>query len=180
MKNKYQTEEKKISRKEYLKEYGKQWRKKHSEYLKEYGKQWRKKHSEYRKEYYKKHLDEEKDRMKLYYKENYENIKEYIKKYITEKYYNTQYGRALYLIGAYKRADKNMGRKKGDLSPQWIVENIFSQPCHYCGETDWRKMGCDRIDNSLPHTPDNVVPCCAECNRKRGTKDYEEFKKSIL
>ena len=65
------------------------------------------------------------------------------------------------------------------LTPDWIVEHIFNQPCHYCGKTDWTKMGCDRIDNSLPHTQDNVVPCCAECNRKKARYSYDEYMKMI-
>jgi hypothetical protein len=64
---------------------------------------------------------------------------------------------------------------KCTLTPEWIVENIFSKPCHYCGKEGWELIGCDRIDNSKPHTPDNVVPCCWECNKKRGRRDYEEF-----
>ena len=62
---------------------------------------------------------------------------------------------------------------------EWIVEHIFTEPCHYCGKTDYHELGCDRIDNALPHTPDNVVPCCAECNKKRGTTPYDEFIKRM-
>ena len=61
-----------------------------------------------------------------------------------------------------------------------MVEDIFTKPCHYCGEEGWEIMGCDRIDNSKPHTPNNVVPCCDKCNRKRGRRDYEEFVLDIM
>ena len=60
-----------------------------------------------------------------------------------------------------------------------MVENTFNDHCLYCGETDWIKLGLDRIDNSKPHTPDNVVTCCEKCNTKRGNKSYEEFLKEI-
>lgn len=91
------------------------------------------------------------------------------------EYYATPMGRATHLFGGYKRLDKKYNRGECTLTAQWIVDNIFSKPCHYCGETDWRKIGCDRIDNSKPHTENNVIPCCTECNAKRGTKEYNKF-----
>lgn len=45
------------------------------------------------------------------------------------------------------------------------MENIFAKPCAYCGETDWTQLGCHRIDNSKPHTIDNVVCCCRKCHK---------------
>ena len=89
----------------------------------------------------------------------------YRKKY-QEKYKDTPIGRAIALLGGYKASDKLHNRGKGDLTPQWIVDNIFSKPCAHCGETDWTKIGCNRIDNSKPHTMDNVEPCCDKCNRE--------------
>lgn len=100
--------------------------------------------------------------------------KEDIAKYQAE-YYQTKKGKAKHLFNTYKSSDKKYNRGECTLTAEWIVENIFSQPCHYCGRTDWRKMGCDRIDNSLPHTPDNVVPCCYHCNCKKHTTPYDEF-----
>ena len=88
---------------------------------------------------------------------------------------NKELLRAGNLVQKYKRNDKKANRGECTLTPQWIVENIFSKSCHYCNETDWAKIGCDRIDNSKPHTPDNVVPCCYSCNCKKGTKKYEDF-----
>ena len=106
-------------------------------------------------------------------------VKEYQKRWIAE-YRNTPMGRAIHLVSCYKRNDKKYNRGECTLTPKWVVDNIFNKPCHYnCGETDWTKLGCDRIDNSKPHTPDNVVPCCEECNKKRGTMNYEEFLMSL-
>ena len=34
-------------------------------------------------------------------------------------------------------------------------------------------------DNSLPHTPENVVPCCLSCNSKKGSIGYEEYLKML-
>ena len=113
---------------------------------------------------------EHKEEIKQYYQNNRDKILEQAK-----QYYKTQMGRANNLVNAYRQLDKNANRGECTLTAQWIVDNIFTQPCHWCKKTDWHKLGCDRIDNSLPHTPDNVNPCCEDCNKKRGTKTYEEF-----
>lgn len=154
--------------------------------------------------YYLKHKEELKEKRRLRYQQNKEKELQSIKKYAEEHkdeiaewqkqyrlnkadelkayktaYYSKMYGRALRLAYHYKSEDEKHNRGESTLTPEWIIENIFSKPCHYCGEADWKKIGCDRIDNSKPHTPDNVVPCCAKCNKKRGTMAYEEFKKML-
>ena len=80
------------------------------------------------------------------------------------RYRKTKNGRASMLLGRYNESDKKGGRGDGDLTIDWIVENIFSKPCVHCGKTDWKELGCNRLDNSKPHTMDNVEPCCEECN----------------
>jgi hypothetical protein len=94
-------------------------------------------------------------------------------------YRKTERGRALTLISGYKTSDKKHNRGECTLTAEWIIEHIFSQPCHYCGKTDWHEVGCDRIDNSLPHTPENVVPCCHDCNNKKARYEYDEFIEKI-
>lgn len=96
------------------------------------------------------------------------------KKKAIEKYKNTEKGRASNLLSSYNYSDKLHNRGKGDLTSEWIVENIFSKACCHCGETDWHKLGCNRLDNSKPHTKDNVEPCCLECNNR--LKDIERRK----
>ena len=44
------------------------------------------------------------------------------------------------------------------------MDNIFNKPCAHCGKIGWQIIGCNRLDNSRPHTLDNVEPCCKECN----------------
>lgn len=90
------------------------------------------------------------------------------------KYRQTKEGRAYSLINKHKQEDKNYGRGECDLAVPWFIRNIFTK-CIYCGETDWKKLGADRIDNSLPHTIVNVVPACWDCNRKRKKKPFEQF-----
>lgn len=122
---------------------------------------WKKNHKEQRSTYTKK-----------WQKDNPDKIREIGIKYRKN---NPEMARAKSLISGYRRNDKKYNRGECTLNAKWMVEHIINQPCHYCGENDWRKIGCDRIDNSKPHTPDNVVPCCFECNCKRGKKSYEEF-----
>lgn len=93
---------------------------------------------------------------------------------------NTPMERADNLLQSYNRKDKLYNRGKGDLTAKWIVEHIFSQPCAHCGKTGWDIIGCNRLDNSKPHTMDNVEPCCKECNDKLGAKQKTElFSKAI-
>lgn len=77
--------------------------------------------------------------------------------------------RAKRLVYSYKRQDEKKKRGECTLTALWIRDNIFPHACFLCGESDWTKIGCDRIDNSKPHTEDNVRPCCAHCNK---TKDF--------
>lgn len=129
------------------------------------------------------------ERQKHYKQDNKEKILEYNKQYYQEKkehitenhkqYYETPFGKANRLVNNYKCHDKEANRGECTLTAQWIIDNIFASKCHWCGETDWNKLGCDRIDNDKPHTPDNVNPCCEKCNKKRGKKTYKEFLETL-
>lgn len=142
---------------------------------------------EYYRLYYLKNKDKKLEQQKQYYHENKDEIlerqKQYKQKHKEEKseynkqYLQTQMGRASKLASGYRQHDKEHNRGECTLTAQWIIDNIFTKPCHWCGETDWHKLGCDRIYNDKPHTPDNVNPCCEDCNKKRGKKTYEEFLK---
>lgn len=79
--------------------------------------------------------------------------------------------RASNLVSAYKQQDRKYDRGECTLTAQWIIDNIFTQKCAHCEKTGWDKLGCNRLDNSLPHTPDNVEPCCGECNKKLAGKE---------
>ena len=92
-----------------------------------------------------------------------------------ENWNDTKLGRAKSLLSSYRANDKKRKRGKTTITAKWIVENILSKPCVHCGETDWRKVGCNRLDNAKSHTPDNVEPCCWYCNNKLG----HEFTKEL-
>lgn len=116
-----------------------------------------------------------------YYKNNKEKVKDYYNKNketiivrqteYNKEYKNTPMGRALKLVAAYKTSDDIANRGECTLTAKWIVENIFSKPCAHCGLLDWHKVGCNRLDNAKPHTPDNVEPCCFMCNLNEENKE---------
>lgn len=81
-----------------------------------------------------------------------------------EKRKNNPLLRARYLIDNYNYSDSLYKRGEGDLTPEWVVENILSKPCAHCGKEGWKIIGCNRLDNTKPHSKDNVEPCCVECN----------------
>lgn len=177
-KQKYTEEEKK----ERKRQYNKQYYQKHKDKMAEYNKQYHQKHknekSEYNKQYYQKNRDEMAEYNKRYYQERKDELVEYHKQYY-KQYLNTPIGRAKNLLRNYNQNDNKKGRGDGNLTAEWIVKHIFSKSCVYCGESDWFKLGCDRKDNSRPHTKDNVVPCCGECNVKKGRMSYDEYMESI-
>lgn len=78
------------------------------------------------------------------------------------------------MISSYRNKDIKNGTTICDIDVDWMVENILTKPCTYCGDT--KRIGCDRINNNLGHTKDNVVPCCIECNTARNNYfTYEEM-----
>ena len=86
--------------------------------------------------------------------------------------------RAKMLLASYRYRDEKKFGVTNDLDEDWFIDNILSSRCKYCGDYRWNDLGCDRIDNSKPHTKDNVICCCTECNRMRSDKyTFEEFKK---
>ena len=79
------------------------------------------------------------------------------------------------MIASYRLKDKRMGVVVTDIDVDWLIENILTKPCVYCG--DIRRIGCDRLDNSKGHTKDNVVPSCIECNTARSNNfTFDEMK----
>lgn len=118
-------------------------------------------HKEERAKYRQEHKAKIAEQKKEYYQAHKEERAEYDKQYC-----KTPMGRALNLVSGYKRSDKKYNRGECTLTAQWVVDNIFTKPCAHCGITGWDVIGCNRLDNSLPHTENNVEPCCALCNKR--------------
>ena len=84
-------------------------------------------------------------------------------------------GKASKMISSYRVKDIKTGVPPCDISIEWMIENILTKECVYCGDT--HRIGCDRIDNTKGHTKDNVVPCCIECNVARNNYfTYDEMR----
>ena len=90
------------------------------------------------------------------------------KQYISEKYTHDSTERQLILtrLTRYKQSDIKKGFYDNNLTYDWFFENIYINPCYYCGTLEFRR-GADRIDNSKGHSKDNVIPCCGLCNNTR-------------
>ena len=145
------TEEEAAIRKEYRKQYMKKWIENHRERFNEIKQKSRKKSDAHRK----------------YEEEFKETHKEWRYKW-NKEYQDTLKGTANRRIQSYRRMDEERGFGKEclDFDSGWLIENILLKPCVHCGETDWTKIGCNRLDNTKPHTKDNVEPCCRSCNCK--------------
>ena len=70
---------------------------------------------------------------------------------------------------------RNGDRKKlgatNDLTKEFITR-LIKDGCRYCGETKLQ-MTLDRIDNSLPHNRNNVLPACIRCNLIRHELSFQ-------
>lgn len=97
-----------------------------------------------------------------------------------KQYRQTPMWRASYLVSAYKYNDKKYNRGECTLTAKWVLDNILMQPCKHCKKEGWKVIGCNRLDNSKPHTMDNVEPCCEECNKKlAGEEKKTIFSKQV-
>lgn len=136
---------------------------------------------EYQRQYYKNHREERIEASRQWKNANRDKLRAYNRK-SSKRWYDSGRGlesvkkyqkshpvetRASVLVQGYKKADKQKQRGECTLTTRWILENIFNSKCTYCGVSGWTVLGCDRIDNSKPHTPDNVVCSCWDCNNKR-------------
>lgn len=157
--------------KETLLSKNKEYREKNKEKLKEYSKEYRSSNAEKLKLYKDSHKEETKEYNRQYYLKRRKEIIASKTEY-NKTYTKTKMGRAQRQYQQYKRMDVRNGFDEAiDFDAKWIVDNIYSKTCTHCGESDWHKLGCNRLDNSKPHTIDNVEPCCFHCNCVLNGKD---------
>ena len=180
-------EEKKEKRREQQRKYYWTNKEKESERKKKYYKENREQILKQQLNYYKdnksvraKYRETNRDIINEKERQRYQTKKETIREN-QKQYYNTNNGRAVCLYNAYKNMDLLRGFEC-TITHEYIETEIFTKSCVYCGESDWMKLGCDRVDNDKGHTPDNVVCSCGECNndrnrRKMSVDEYKKYKK---
>tara|TARA_Y100001963_G_C6602076_1_gene363001 strand:+ start:264 stop:677 length:414 start_codon:yes stop_codon:yes gene_type:complete len=108
------------------------------------------------------------EQKKAYYEANKEAILEREK-----AYYRTPKGKYI-RIKARAKTDEIEFSLPFDL----YESQLWGKPCHYCG-CEIEVTGIDRKDNDRGYTPDNVVPCCWDCNTKKSAKPYEQYLSEI-
>jgi hypothetical protein len=60
-------------------------------------------------------------------------------------------------------------------------ERLSKLNCFYCNKEPSNYHcgivynGLDRIDSARDHSEDNIVPCCANCNRAKMAMSYDDF-----
>lgn len=160
---------------------------KNKEKYKEYDLKWREKNAERVKElsrlkYEKRKNDPEyKERTRQYNKKHPEYAKRQLQ-YRKDKYHNDPAYRGCLKFYGYKRFDREKNLVPVDSSEYPTRDEyvrLFMQPCVFCGESDWHKIGLDRIDNSLGHVRGNLQPCCWSCNSKKKNMSIDEFRQKI-
>ena len=186
-----------LTKKEYIEKYGEEaWltkiakhRESSRKYRKEYyaknresileeRQQWRKDNPEEARLMDKKKREKYRDKRNDYSKQWRDNNSEYFKSYSKSEQY-----RANRLLQNYKRYDNEDKHEGFNLTKIFILENIFKSSCVYCGDSNWRHLGCDRIDNERAHTQDNVVCSCGVCNveryyKKMSVEEFVEYRKT--
>jgi len=70
-------------------------------------------------------------------------------------------------------------------------KKLTSSNCYYCGRPpeqvisrndyygDYVYNGVDRKDNDIGYLPENVVPCCGDCNRFKGVMHHDRFTEMV-
>lgn len=111
--------------------------------------------------------------------------KEIIEKYGIERYkqyrisnkLKRQNNRLIGLISNYRLFDKKHFNTNEKTITIEQLNTLIKNGCYWCGEKDFTKLGADRLDNNKPHTLENCVCGCLNCNRKR---EHKELSKPVL
>ena len=146
--------------------YNAEWRAKNPTYDAEYYQANKEKKAAYNAEYY----QSNKEKKAEYYQANKDKIAEYY-----ASYYNPQKNPmnwAKRMVADYRQMDRQHGfGDKDTISVDYFIQHIANQPCAHCGKQGIGLIGCNRLDNTKPHTIDNVEPCCQSCNFSQNIRD---------
>ena len=105
---------------------------------------------------YKRHRNKKRPQELLRAKEKYERLKD---------------------TPVWQYARYKMGAKVRDYQFNITLDEFilfYGKPCFYCGIEN-PKNGMDRVDNSIGYEKENLVSCCAWCNKAKWTKPQGEF-----
>jgi hypothetical protein len=85
-----------------------------------------------------------------------------------------------YIAYAFKifKSGARVRNKTWNLTQEQVAKLITSN-CRYCLRYFPEKMGIDRVDNSIGYEPNNVAPCCNQCNKAKHVMSVDEFKELI-
>ena len=53
-------------------------------------------------------------------------------------------------------------------------KELWEKPCVYCGN-EIKKIGIDRVDNTIGYIKNNIVPCCKICNFMKRDMKVADF-----
>ena len=142
-----------------------------------YNAEWRAKNPTYNAEWYQTHRDSELKRAAewraknpTYDAEYYQSNKEKKADYSDPQKNPMNWAKRM--VANYRQMDRErFGYDSKTITAEWFLEHIAYQPCAHCGKQGIGLIGCNRLDNTKPHTIDNVEPCCQSCNFSQNIRD---------
>lgn len=134
------------------KEYFEDYAKDHKEHIAEWSKEYRAKNKEHIAEYQAEYAKDNKDELKVYHKDYHDN---------NEPPVRVKYNQL--------KSEAKRRKKEVDITFEQYYELVKDNVCHYCpGKLPKYGYGIDRKDNQKGYVVGNVVPCCWDCNARKG------------
>ena len=157
--------------KETLRAKRKKWESENKEYLRQY-------HRDYNPKWYSANKEERSKQIKEYSKahpkENVKRTQKYTEKNKEKVYaYGREYNKTV--EGYFRSTQSGANKRKKDFFINLEeFRNIVSSACAYCGESE-KRIGVDRIDNSIGYTKENSTACCKMCNYMKNKHSVTDF-----
>lgn len=143
-----------------------------------------------KKEYYSEHKEQHSARTKAYYLKNKAEIDIYKREWYDEhkqlisekgKIYRVEHKREIRAAKSNAKHTRRARLKfaKNYFVPRELIEEMYQQPCGYCGVYVEGQM---QIDHIVPiarggsHKIGNLLPACPTCNMSKGSKTLSEWK----
>src|SRR3989304_546005 len=149
-----------------------QWHRNNPEKAKEYGRRYYLNHVEKRKELTRQHRKNKPEEVRELYRRWYRNNTEKAKKRSRQWFKDKPEARRVYNV---KRRGREKDLNDGTLTASIVREMIGATIwCPYCGKDLTRNN--THLDHMNPlskggtHSAYNIIPCCSQCNRKKGAR----------